>query len=410
MMKWKGRGYKAGLTRAAVRFIKKNIPYGIVYNAPRIAESFANWLLKNTSKGFITPVYGLEHRVERPPEIYNHTVTTRFSKYFTRTIPPAFVAEIRGGSVYGEYTNAILPERRVLAADLSRQFGAYGGLHPQQHVVLNATLKLPRPQYIKGRVAVITTSGADNFHHWLYDCLPRIHQLKHSGKFETINYFLIAHAGQPFQLQSLERTGIDASKIINPKKGGVPFYLADVLVVPSLPSPLGTVSPWVVEFLDNLFNPGSEKNSRFRKIYISRRNAPSRGIINNDAFLTLLQRFGVEEIFPEDYAVAEFAAIVANAQFIISVHGSGLSNLCFASEGAVVVDILAPWHQDSYYWMICNIRHARYIGFFSEGIHPADDLDLVQYKVDDDMKVNLEDLEKLLLKEIGNYNEREAQN
>ena len=400
-MKWRGKGYKAGLTRAAVGFIKKNIPYGIVYNAPRVAESVANWLLKNRDKGFITPVYALEHRVEKPPEIYNHTVTTRFSKYYSRTIPPAFVAEIRGGSVYGEYTNAILPERRVLASDLSRQFGAYGGVHPENHKVLNATLKLPRPHYLKGRVAVITTSGADNFHHWLYDCLPRIHQLKHSGKFETIDYFLIAHSGLPFQLQSLFLTGIDLSKIINPKKGGIPFYQAETLVVPSLPSPLGTVSPWVVDFLDNLFSRGAEKNPAYTRIYISRRNAPSRKIINNEAFLSLLKRYGIVEIFPEDYEVSAFAAIVANAHFIISIHGSGLSNLCFASAGCVVVDILAPWHQDSYYWMISNIRNARYIGFFSEGIHPADDLDLVQFKVDQDITVNTGDLEKLLSRELA---------
>jgi hypothetical protein len=70
----------------------------------------------------------------------------------------------------------------------------------------------------------------------------------------------------------------------------------------------------------------------------------------------------------------------------------------------VVVDILAPWHQDSYYWMISNIRNARYIGFFSDGIHPADDLDLVQYKVDDDMNVNLTDLERLLSRELTTRN------
>ena len=127
----------------------------------------------------------------------------------------------------------------------------------------------------------------------------------------------------------------------------------------------------------------------------------SRKIINNEAFLSLLKRYGIVEIFPEDYEVSAFAAIVANAHFIISIHGSGLSNLCFAGAGCVVVDILAPWHQDSYYWMISNIRKARYIGFFSEGIHPADDLDLVQFKVDQDITVNTGDLEKLLSRELA---------
>ena len=126
-------------------------------------------------------------------------------------------------------------------------------------------------------------------------------------------------------------------------------------------------------------------------------------VIEKPDTILLTHTYESDNAVPEGHIMAgvqDFAAIVANVHFIISVHGSGLSNLCFASAGTVVIDILAPWHQDSYYWMISNIRDARSIGFCSEGMHPADDLDLVQYKVDADMTVNLADLEKLLSREL----------
>ncbi|HUR10513.1 MAG TPA: glycosyltransferase family 61 protein [Flavitalea sp.] len=399
-MKWRGRGYKSEIIKTGIGFVKNVFPPGILYNAPRTAIPVTKWLQQSADKGFITSVFESEYRKETLPEIVNHPLTSRFVRYAARTVPPAFVANISEGCVYGKYTEAIVPAPGLLAADLSRQFGAYGGVPASENALIQTTLKLPKPKRLKGKVAVISTSGADNFHHWLYDCLPRIYLLKKSGMLDSIDHFLIAGRETPFRMESIQRMAIDTRKIINPHDDGNLHYQAQTLVVPSLPSELGTVSPWVVNFLNELFNASNEKNTQFPRIYISRRNAGSRKITNNDEFLSLLHEFNIIEIFPEDYPVAEFAKIVAGARFIISIHGSGLSNLCFASVRSVVVDILAPYHQDSYYWLISNIRGARYIGFFSEGTHPSDEEDLVKKKRDDDLLIDINEMRMLLSREL----------
>jgi hypothetical protein len=66
----------------------------------------------------------------------------------------------------------------------------------------------------------------------------------------------------------------------------------------------------------------------------------------------------------------------------------------------VVVDILMPYHQDAYYWQMTNIRGGRYIGFFGNGPHPPDDLDLVAHKIDEDIELDRVALEELLYKEL----------
>ena len=95
------------------------------------------------------------------------------------------------------------------------------------------------------------------------------------------------------------------------------------------------------------------------------------------------------------------AQIVSRCETIISIHGSGLSNICFMNPKTTVVDILAPYHQDGYYWQIANICGAKYIGFFAEGAHPNDDIDLVRVNIDNDLLIDMAKLE-IMIKSIFN--------
>jgi capsular polysaccharide biosynthesis protein len=399
----RGLGIKAGLKKAVTTTIKSLVPAGKIYNAPRTLATSAEWLAKkDISAGKIIQVYKEELRKEPDPYIFNYVVSGRFKKYSERKIPAAFVVELRNGMVYGRETNFIIAPDYTLLADLSREFGKYGGKPMHKSSIIKQELQLPECTFLKGRVAVLSTCGSNNFHHWNYDIIPRVHLLKQAGIFSTIDYFIISWSGTPFQKESLRLLGIPEERIINPLITGCFHYEAEWLIVPSLPSPLGTVSPWVVTFLRDLYNSEHKKKDAFSKIYLSRKKVTSRKIINNDAFNKLLNAYGIKEVFPEDYTVSELAELLAGAKFVISIHGSGLSNICFISEKTIIIDILAPYHQDGYYWMLSNIRNSKYIGFFGEGAHPKDDLDLVKNKIDDDFYLDLDKVTNLFSNELRN--------
>jgi capsular polysaccharide biosynthesis protein len=400
----KGLGLKASAEKAITTLIKYVVPVGKIYNAPRSLATAATWLSKKgNSSGRIVPVYNEEHRQEPDPHIFNHVVSGRFKKYSKRKVPAAYVVELVNGMVYGRDTNFIIASDHTLLTDLSREFGRYGGRPMHKSSIIKQKLRLPQYTFVKGRVAVLSTCGSANFHHWNYDIIPRVHLLKQSGLFSTIDHFIISWSGTPFQKESLKLLGIPEERIINPQSTSSFFYKAELLIVPSLPSPLGTVSPWVMSFLRDLYNPGNKKKEDLPKIYLSRKKVTTRKIVNNDEFNNLLNEYGIKEIFPEDYTVAELAQLLAGAKFIISIHGSGLSNLCFISEKTTVVDILAPYHQDGYYWMMSNIRNSKYIGFFGEGEHPNDDLDLVKSKIDNDIYLDLNKMKNLFSNELRNW-------
>lgn len=395
----KGKGYRNLIRRQLVRLIKWVFPVGSFYDTPRSYENFFYWIPQNPSQGELVLISNSQNRIEEPPEIFNHVLSKRFSRYFHREIPPSYVVKLYKGIVLGNQTNLILSVNGILSADLSREFGAYGGKPVQQISLLSELLKMPPVNFLKGKVAVISTQGCRNFHHWLYDSIPRIWLLNKSGIIDKIDYFLIATNKQQFQNESLRLLDIPESKIIN-TMDGLSNFQADELFVPSLPSPLGSVSPWVIDFLRNLFNPYNEKKEGYKKIFISRKNVKTRHVVNNNEFMRCLSSFDIKTVFPEDFSVTDFAKIIAGADFIISVHGSGLSNLCFLNPGTVVVDILAPYHQDAYYWQISNICKSSYIGIFSYGSHPDDDLDLVKHKIDDDLLIDIASLTELLIQKL----------
>jgi hypothetical protein len=390
---FRGRGIKRILKRFFVNTLKFIDVFQLIHNTPSKLSTLQSQLYKG-SKIIVHHIFDKLERTEKEPVIWNYKITKRFSQYFNRLSPEGFVANIKGGRVAGESSNWIIFSDGTLSVELSREFGAYGGMELTHSRLINEKIKFSKINKFKGKIAVITTCGFNNFHHWNYDCLPRLFLLKQVIDFDEIDFFVIHHNHYSFQIESLKLFGINMERIIQISSNQV--IEADSLYVPSLPSDLGTVSPWVIEFLRDFYGSSINLDTNFKRIYISRKNVSTRKVVNNEIFQGLLSKFGFIEIFPEDFTVSEIANLIQQAEIIISVHGSGLSNICFMSPGTKVIDILAPFHQDGYYWQISNICDGMYFGFFAEGEHPHDSLDLVKQKIDDDIFINIRSLEELL--------------
>lgn len=334
--------------------------------------------------------------VEKPPVIVGHPIGGRFTRHYQRNSREGFVAVVPEGRVFGEYTNIIISPDNYILSDVSREFGAEGGRRPQDFSLFHSRLQMPPKTHLRGKTAVVSTCGANNFHHWNYDVLPRLYLLRRAGLLDGLDHLIINYKGLPFQLEGLSRLGIDRNKIVNSHDNPLFHVQAELLYVPSLPEDLGTISPWVLEFLRETFLTSSKPGGGGEKLFISRRNAPSRRIINETEVMKEIYGRGYVEFIPEAYSMEETAACFSKASSIVSVHGSGLSNLAFINDGAKVLDIMAPYHQDPYYWMITNSRGGLYVALFSEGDHPADDLDLVRNKIDDDLLIDIHKLKKAL--------------
>ena len=171
-----------------------------------------------------------------------------FSDHRRERIPPAIAARISGVGRWAP-TGAVVTPDDTLLFDLSPYFGAF---HATQHPIF-LQLRLPPVTDVEGSLAVLTTRGVDNYHHFLTDVLPRLEVLRLAGMSPT-RY--LVNRRTPFQRELLDHLGIGADATI--ESAAYPHVRADELLVASLPDSHLRTPPWVVPWLrGNCSRPGS---------------------------------------------------------------------------------------------------------------------------------------------------------
>ncbi|MDB6055291.1 MAG: capsular polysaccharide biosynthesis protein [Verrucomicrobiales bacterium] len=385
---------KSQLKTFAIKGVNTLGPTSKLIGSPRGLMDIREWINRfgNRYGAAINEVMPGSHLQEKPPFTLETKIHRFYQNEINREIWPVFVATIPCARVWGRCGTVIAPND-ILLTDVSREFGAYGGITGRNHSV-NKRFALGKCSLLQGKAAIIGSAGAANYHHFLYDTVCRVHALKLAGVFDQIDHFIFDYTGLRFQKESIKLLGIPEEKIIRANDTWKFHIEVESLFIPSLPARLGTISPWMVEFLRTTFL--KEKNQTPARLYISRKKAPTRKVANETAVMDFLKSKGFIEFFAEDHSLVETAAYFAAADSVVGVHGSGFANLAFSSSGTRVIDIVAPRHLDAYYWMITNATHSSYGYLFGKGDRPDEGLDLVTTKIDHDIEVNIGELEKLL--------------
>ena len=110
----------------------------------------------------------------------------------------------------------------------------------------------------------------------------------------------------------------------------------DELIVPSMSNHHdGIVVPPAIKWINERFRTNCDKP--FRKLFISRNDAPARKIANADEVFMALN--GWETVTLSDMPVQRQIKIFSEASHIISPHGAGLLNIVFSPPGARVIEI-----------------------------------------------------------------------
>lgn len=101
-----------------------------------------------------------------------------------------------------------------------------------------------------------------------------------------------------------------------------------------------SVSPSAFEWLETTAReriPEAYESSVYsEKIYISRRDARKRRVLNEESLVEALDERGFESYSLSDLSFAEQVELFGNADQIVAPHGAGLANLVFASDCDVV--------------------------------------------------------------------------
>lgn len=120
----------------------------------------------------------------------------------------------------------------------------------------------------------------------------------------------------------------------------------------------------------------SDGRKATRRLFISRRDATRRRLLNEDRCWSLLESHGFERVLMEDHSFAQQVALMQEAAAVVALHGAGLANILFAPEGAHVVEIADEAFPNPQYYALsaCMGHHywllnARPAGEYRPGFH-----------------------------------------
>jgi len=192
---------------------------------------------------------------------------------------------------------------------------------------------------LAGSYSTVNYCLAWNYYHWMLDCLPRIHSLAKADPRSKLTILMPDSLG-PVHRESLE--------CILPDHFTVKYFPGnhwlqlEQFVWPSLIS--GRCNAYLpAEYYDAIRQPVfdrfglSGQHRKSRRLYISRRRAKCRRIVNEKALCELLGRFGFDTVEVETLSFRQQVELLHSAEIVVSPHGAGLHLIMFAGNIRVVV-------------------------------------------------------------------------
>ena len=197
----------------------------------------------------------------------------------------------------------------------------------------------PTRRRLSGNIYSLLCLWAPEFYHWFHDVLPRLETALPHLPADT--RFLINSNPKAWQLDSLTAFGIGPDRLeIQP--GGMHtrverLWFATPVGHSSLGS--GAVIKRVANRLRRHFIGDDSRQGVNHRLYISRRKAALRRIVNESEIIPVLEGHGFEAVLCEDLSLREQVGLFAKTAAIIGGHGAGLTNLIYCMPGSFVGEI-----------------------------------------------------------------------
>jgi hypothetical protein len=208
-----------------------------------------------------------------------------------------------------------------------------------------------------GDWAVISGLWSTAFYHWMLEWLPKVLILEKAGFTGTY----VIPKGSKFIVQSLELLGIPLERTMIASDQD---WIAERLwITPSIPAGMMTeYHPLFRELRSRLLQTvESSTQAPRQRIYLSRRlpNRPRR-VINEDALMECLSKYGFESFCFDDMDLQQQIEIFSQAEAVVAPHGAGILHTLFAHEHALVLEMFSRIYVNPVGLNIAQLLNHRY--------------------------------------------------
>lgn len=204
-----------------------------------------------------------------------------------------------------------------------------------------------------------------NYYHWLTETIFRLWMIK-----EKSDQMILLLPPE----NTLPKIAMDSLKIFKFKRiihlsfenSAYVRTLCMPELKPDLPSfhstALAELNKMYVNYARSIFRTDLNLGD---KVFLSRRNAARRKIINEDAVIATLKKYKFTIVCSEDYTFFEQVSIFSYARYLAGSHGAGFTNMIFMAPGAVIFELHKRRtnmhrHHNLIFWYMADALGHRY--------------------------------------------------
>ncbi len=200
-------------------------------------------------------------------------------------------------------------------------------------------LKLLWAEHLPITAVYIFSLSAENFWHFLYDCIPRIYSAILARSNQKLTVLVPDSLPDSFR-ELLDCVLPNNFQTIYIPKGS--WVKVDRLVMPSYVSRCenGFLPSQYYEYIRSCvfkkydLTPLENPTER---IYISRANAKHRRILNEDQIIQYLANYGFKPVVLEKMSFRQQVELFTKAEIIVAPHGAGLATTLFSGKIKILV-------------------------------------------------------------------------
>ena len=300
------------------------------------------------------------------PATVEPIIAEAYSSRTSSNMAERYLARISGAKIVGHNGLVVLPDGKYAAEAiytkaLLQQDSDYAAPPPRKMMKMGGS-------YFS---LLVIWSKDGGYYHWLHDTLQRLYGVI-DWLPDDVKYIVPANM-RPWQVETLRLMGIRDEQLAYFDANEV-WELETLYFAPPTTNS-GSSRRDAEEWLRDRILAAYQIQLRpgHRRIFISRRHIWQRRLANEDAVVALLQNYGFETCTPETLSFRDQVALFAEAEIVVSTHGSALANILFAPPGLVLVDMVDTTMKSWGYvfWTMCEALGHHYWYFSTDSVERA---------------------------------------
>lgn len=219
-------------------------------------------------------------------------------------------------------------------------------------------IDLTRCKRIESPTFLGFNGGHTNYAHWFTDHLVMLYVYTQHYQAKGFKIALPDNL-TGFAKDTVSLMGIAPSDIVYLKNDIVAFDDLRVTSFFAFTETPAFYDAAVEKLIQACRTPGAEQQG-YRKIYISRRDASARPILNVDEVESLAVEYGFELLVTGQMSLKEQIAAFQGARIVVGPHGAGLINSIFCPPGATLIELFPEYMLGAQFWTSASLRGLEY--------------------------------------------------